>query len=189
VALLLGLMAVAVAVDFWRHGREAPRYREYGFIWITGILGGVIGFANDCATSSISPDYFILGKGLEPGNDLRFRAGVYGFKAGLSAGVVGGAVCLFARARNSRFSSEQMRRLLKALWMPTAAAVLFGLALPIIADGYDPMGLSARLASLLDADQIVRFRRVWWIHTGLYAGLVIGLAAMIIREKRDHAPI
>jgi hypothetical protein len=189
VALLIGLMAVAVAIDFWRHGREAARYREYGFIWITGILGGVVGFANDCATSSISPDYFILGKGLEPGNDLRFRAGLYGFKAGLSAGVVGGAVCLFARARNSRFSMEQMHRMLKALWMPAVAAVLFGLALPVIAGGFDPVGLSARLASLLDADQIVRFRRVWWIHTGLYAGLVIGLAAMIIRGKRDHAPL
>src|SRR5271167_4903786 len=99
-------MTVAVAVDFWRHGREAARYREYGFIWIAGILGGVVGFANDCITSSISPDYFIMGKGLEPGNDLRLRAGVYGLKAGLSAGIVGGAVCLFARARNARFSAE-----------------------------------------------------------------------------------
>jgi hypothetical protein len=183
VALLLGLMTVAVAVDFWRHGREAAKYREYGFIWIAGILGGVVGFANDCATSSISPDYFILGKGLEAGNDLRLRAGVYGFKAGLSAGIVGGAVCLFARGRSSRFSTEQMCRLLQALWMPLVGAVLLGLALPIMAGGFDPFGLSAHLDSLLNAGQIIRFRRVWWIHTGLYAGLAIGLAAMILRQN------
>ena len=183
VVLLVGLMTVAVTVDFWRHGRQASRYREYSFIWIAGILGGVVGFANDCATSSISQEYFILGKGLEPGNDLRLRAGMYGFKAGLSAGIVGGAVCLFACARNASFSTEQMRRLLQALWMPVVGAVLLGLALPIMVGEFDPFRLSAHLDSLLNADQIIRFRKVWWIHTGLYAGLVVGLAAMIIRQN------
>lgn len=183
VALLLGLMAAAAMVDFWRRGKEASKYREYAFIWIAGVLGGFVGFANDCVTSSISPDYFILGKGLEPGNDLRWRAGMFGFKAGLSAGIIGGAVCLFARTRNSRLSTEQMSGLLRALWMPVAGAVLLGLALPVIAGGFDPLGLSASLNSLLDANQIVRFRSVWWIHTGLYAGLVLGLAAMMFRKK------
>jgi hypothetical protein len=37
------------------------------------------------------------------------------------------------------------------------------------------------------AEQIARFRRVWWIHTGLYAGLVAGLAAMIIGAARQTA--
>jgi hypothetical protein len=178
-------MTVAAAVDFWRRGTEAARYREYGFIWIAGILGGLVGFANDCVTSTISPDYFTLGKGLEPGNDLRWRAGIYGLQAGLSAGIIGGAVCVFVRARNSPFSKEQMRRLLLSLWMPVAAAVLFGLALPIIAGGFDPLGLSARLGDLINAQQIGQFRRVWWIHTGLYAGLILGLAAMLIRGKSE----
>jgi hypothetical protein len=185
VALLLGLMTVAAAFDYWRRGRQAQRYREYGFIWIAGMLGGLAGFANDCVTSSISPDYFTLGKGLEAGSGLRWRAGVYGFEAGLSAGIIGGAVCMFIRARNSRFSTEQMRRWLRVLWMPVAGAVLLGLLLPIVADGLDPLGLSAHLGSLLSADQIGRFRRVWWIHMGLYAGLIIGLAAMSLRRKGD----
>src|SRR5271166_198920 len=139
VALLLGLMTVAAAIDFWRRGKEAARYREYGFIWIAGILGGLVGFANDYVTSSISPDYFILGKGLEPGNDLRLRAGAYGLKAGLSAGIIGGAICLVARPKNAGFSTAQMRRLLQALWMPAIGALLLGLALPIMAGGFDPM--------------------------------------------------
>ena len=188
VALLLGLMAVAAAVDFWRRGMEAARYREYGFIWIAGILGGCVGFANDCLTSSMSPDYFTLGKGLEPGDGLRWRAGLYGFKAGLSAGIIGGAVCLAARSRKLGFSTAQMRMLLQALWMPALGAILLGLALPIILGGFDPMGLSSRLDSLLNADQIARFSRVWWIHTGLYAGLAVGLAAMIVRQSAIEAP-
>ncbi len=47
VALLLGLMMVAAAVDYWRRRQQATRYREYGFICIAGILGGLFGFAND----------------------------------------------------------------------------------------------------------------------------------------------
>src|SRR5580658_2209664 len=186
VALLLGLMAVAAAIDFWRLGKEAARYREYAFIWIAGLLGGLAGLANDCVTSSISPDYFILGKELEPGGGLRWRAGMYGLKAGLSAGIIGGAVCLVARARNAGFSTRQMGRSLQALWMPAAGAVLMGLALPVIAGGFDPMGLSTSLDSLLDADQIARFKKVWWIHTGLYAGLAVGLAGMIIRQRIEE---
>jgi hypothetical protein len=192
VALLVGLMAVAAGVDFWRHGREASKHREYGFVLIAGMAGGLMGFVNDCITSSISPDYFILGKGLEPGDDLRLRAGVYGLKAGLSAGVISGAVLLFAATRKLRFSPEQARRMLQWLWMPVLGAVLLAVALPVIAGGLDPMGLSARLDSVLDAEQIARFRRVWWIHTGLYGGLAAGLAAMIIgaREgKNDDAQI
>jgi hypothetical protein len=188
VALVLGLMTVAAAVDFWRRGREAARYREYGFIWMAGILGGSVGFANDCVTSSISPEYFTLGKGLEPGDDLCWRAGVYGFKAGLSAGIVGGAVCLVSRARNIGFSTAQMRWLLRALWRPVVGAILLGLALPLIVGGFDPLGLSGSLDSLLNADQIARFRRVWWIHTGLYAGLALGLTAMIARQSAIKAP-
>ena len=185
VALLLGLMSVAAVLDFWRRGKEAVKHREYGFIWVAGILGGCVGFANDCLTSSISPGYFTLGKGLEPGDDLRLRAGMYGFKAGLAAGIIGGAVCLVVRPRNAGFSTAQMRRLLQALWLPAVGAVLVGLALPIVAGGFDPMGLSARLDSLINADQIARFRKVWWIHTGLYAGLGLGLAAMMIRQRGD----
>jgi hypothetical protein len=189
VALLIGLMMVAAAFDFWRHGKEAARYREYGFILIAGIVGGCVGFANDFLTSSISPDYFTLGKGLETGDDLRWRAGVYGFKAGLSAGIIGGAVCLVARPRNIGFSTAQMRRLLQALWLPVVGAVLVGLVLPLLASGSDPIGLSARLDTLLNADQIAQFRRVWWIHTGLYAGLAIGLAAMIIRQRGEKCAL
>jgi hypothetical protein len=185
VVLLLGLMSAVAAVDFWRRGQKATRPREYGFVWIAGILGGIIGFANDCVTSSISPDYFILAKGLEAGNDLRWRAGIYGFKAGLSAGIVGGALCLVVRARRSGFSKEQARRLLRMLWMPVAGALVLGIALPILAGGFDPIGLAAKLDSLLNAEQLVRFRKVWWIHTGLYAGLAVGLVAIMLRQRRN----
>ncbi len=71
VALLAGFLLVVALVDFYRHGARATRYREYGFIIVTGLLGAVFGFVNDMITSSVSPEYFIFGKGLEDGPDLR----------------------------------------------------------------------------------------------------------------------
>ncbi|MGA2175286.1 MAG: hypothetical protein ABSH38_09925 [Verrucomicrobiota bacterium] len=195
VLLLLGLMAVVAGVDFWRNRARGAKYREYAFVLIAGVAGALLGWANDLITSSISPDYFTLGKGLAEGGDLRWRAGVFGLKEGFSAGIIGGAVCLFACAGKSPMSPAQARRLLGALWMPLTGAVLMGVALPRIAGRFDPLGFSADLNSLLNADQLARFRQVWWTHTGLYAGTIIGLAAMILRRKqfsddrasRDHS--
>ncbi len=110
VILLLGLMVVAAIVDYRRRGAQAERYREYGFICIAGMLGGLFGFANDCVTSGVSPEYFTLGKGLEAGGGLRWRAGVFGFKAGLSAGAVAAAICMFARGKKSRFTTGQFEQ-------------------------------------------------------------------------------
>jgi hypothetical protein len=193
--LLLGLMAVVAGVDFWRNRAQAAKYREYGFVLIAGIAGALLGWANDLITSSISPEYFTLGKALEEGGDLRWRAGVFGLKEGFSAGIIGGAICLFACARKSALSPARARCLVGGLWMPLTGAVFMGLALPRIAGRFDPLGFSANLNSLLNADQLSRFRQVWWIHTGLYAGTIIGLAAMILRRKeisdgrasRDHS--
>src|SRR5580658_10402493 len=95
VVLLLGLMLVVAAADFYWKGPQATKFREYGFIVIAGAIGAAVGLANDLITSSISPDYFILGKGLEDGPNFRAQAGLFGLQVGFSAGVIGGAVSLF----------------------------------------------------------------------------------------------
>jgi hypothetical protein len=186
VFLLLGLMAVVVLVDFKRHGRSASKHREYRFILIAGFIGGLAGLGNDMITSSISPEYFVFGKGLEPGKDLRWRAGIFGVKEGLSAGIIGGAICLFATAQERGFSTQRMRWLLGKLWMPLASAVLVAVALPLIAGKFDPLHLSNELNSFLSTEQIARFLWVWWIHCGLYAGLAVGLAVMIAQARRQR---
>jgi hypothetical protein len=55
----------------------------------------------------------------------------------------------------------------------------------VVAGGSDPLGLTIGLGPLLSTDQIARFKRVWWIHVGLYTGLVLGLSAMIMRRRGD----
>jgi len=184
--LLLGLMLVVSLLDFYRNGPQATRFREYGFIMITGALGGLIGFVNDLITSSISPEYFILGKGIEESPDLRIQAGLFGLQVGISAGVIGGAVCLFATGQKSGYPPAKFSRLLPLLWMPVAGAILCGVALPLGFSKFDPAQFSSQLDTLLDAKGISRFRQVWWTHIGLYAGMVVGLAAMILRAAKER---
>jgi hypothetical protein len=186
IAFLLSLMLVVSLVDFYRKGAQAAKFREYGFIIITGAVGAVIGFVNDLMTSSISPEYFTLGKGLEEGPDLTLRAGLFGLQVGFSAGVIGGAVCLYASRRKSVHPPVKYSRLLQMLWMPVTGAILCGIALPLAFSKFDPARFSAQLDTLLDAEKIGRFRQVWWTHLGLYAGMVIGLTGMLFRAAKER---
>ena len=186
IALLLGLMLVVSLVDFYRNGARAGKFREYGFIIITGAVGGAVGFVNDLVTSSISPEYFILGKGLEDGPELRIQAGLFGLRVGFSAGVIGGAVCLYASRRKSAFPPPPFSRLFRMLWMPVAGAILCGIALPLGFSKFDPAQFSGQLDTLMSAGEINRFRQVWWTHVGLYAGMVVGLTAMILRAAKER---
>ena len=40
IVLLLGLMLAVTLVDFYRNGARAAKFREYGFLLITGAVGG-----------------------------------------------------------------------------------------------------------------------------------------------------
>lgn len=186
VALLLGLMTVISLADLYRNGRKALKFREYGFVLIAGVLGAVVGFCNDLITSSISPDYFILGKGLDDGPGLRLQAGLLGLRVGFSAGIIGGAVCLYATQRKTAYPPAKFSRLLLFLWMPLAAAVLCGILVPILLSRFDPAHLAAQLGSMIDTTRIERFLQVWWIHIGLYTGMIIGLAAMMLRLGKER---
>ena len=188
--LLAVLMAIAAGVEFWRHGRSATRYKEYLFIWLAGSIGCVMGGVNDLITSSISPEYFSMGKGLPDGEALSLRAIIYGLKEGLSAGVIGGAVCVYASRGRATVPPLCFGGMLRLLWMPAAGAVVGAVLLPLLAGRFDPAGLAARLDGILAAGPILRFRRVWWIHTGLYSGAVAGLLAMVLAvwKLRRSAP-
>jgi ABC-type cobalt transport system substrate-binding protein len=190
IALLLGLMLVVSLVDYHRNGARAVKFREYGFVIIAGVVGAMVGFVNDLITSSISPDYFILGKGLEESPDLQVQSGLFGLQVGFSAGVIGGAVCLYASRRKSAHPPAKFSSLFRLLWMPVAGAILGGIALPLGFSKFDPVRFSAQLEPLLSAGRISRFRQVWWTHIGLYAGMVVGLAAMILcaaKERKNPA--
>ncbi len=185
IVLLIGFMLIVSLVDFYRKGPQATKFSEYSFLTIAGLLGAIVGLTSDSITSSISPEYFILGKGLEEGPDLRVQAGLFGVRVGFSAGIIGGAVCLYASRRKSTYLPVKCSRLLQMLWMPVTGAILCGIGLPLGLSKFDPAGFSAQLDTLLDTGKLSRFRQVWWTHLGLYLGTVIGVAIMLIRAVKE----
>jgi hypothetical protein len=186
VTLLLALMAIISAIDLFRHRGAAIKHREYGFILVTGLLGAAVGVANDLITSSISPDYFILGKGLDEGPEFRSHVAQYGVQVGFSAGVIGGAICLFATRRKSPHPAVPFSILLRALWIPVLSAVIGAGIFPLIFSSFDPARFDSQLNGLLENAQKSKFREVWWIHVGLYAGFAAGLAVMIKKISKTR---
>src|SRR2546426_1135896 len=65
--LLVSLMALVAVVDLLRNRSQATRWREYAFILAFGGAGALVGMAVDSITSSVSRDYFIVGKGVAAG--------------------------------------------------------------------------------------------------------------------------
>jgi hypothetical protein len=177
-------------VDFYRRGRAAARYKEYAFIWLTGLIGCLAGGTADLITSSISPSYFTLGKGLPAGDGFRLRAVLFGVQEGLSAGVIAGAVCIYAARRKSKSSPLGFAQVLALLWMPIIGAAAGALLLPLAAGRFDPAGLALKMDGALRTAEVIPFVRVWWIHTGLYGGLLAGLLwliGVVVRRRRAGA--
>ncbi len=181
IALLLAFMLVVAIIDRWRNGSQATRFKEYGFILFAGLIGALLGGANDFITSTISPDYFICGKGLEPGDGFKTKAVLFGLGEGFSAGIMAGAVCLFAARYKSKNPPAPYQYLFRNLWLPVAGSILVGAILPAIASSFDPLNFSSDLKDLMPPEKIQAFRTVWWAHTGLYAGTLIGLICLIIK--------
>ena len=48
----------------------------------------------------------------------------------------------------------------------------------------DPFGFSAQLEGILGPRQIQRFLTVWWIHSGLYLGLLVSIVWIIVDIAR-----
>jgi hypothetical protein len=181
VALLLLLMSLVAAIDRIRTGQKATKWKEYGFVVLSGVIGALVGVLNDLVTSSISPEYFVVGKGLDPGAGLTVRAGLLGMKAGFSAGAIAGAVCLYAGTGGRTFPPLAGRSLLGLVWRPVALATTGAVILALTCRRLDPFGFAILLDETLDSHRMQRFLTVWWIHSGLYLGLLLGVV-WIIRD-------
>src|SRR4051812_7221483 len=64
IALGAAIFGVFAAVDLYRRGRAATRWREYAFLLAVVAIAMAYGVINDQVTSRISWEYFFYGKGL-----------------------------------------------------------------------------------------------------------------------------
>ncbi len=166
--LLLALFIGLILIYDHRHppGRRL-RLREYTFLILAGIAGALFGMAADAVTSSISPEYFIHGKGI-PESELKPQALALGAKAGFSATILGaGILLLFNRKKEPMI---RLARLSMTAFLASAAvAALFGAV-----QHFYPLVHFQDVGEALEAGRAHRFTAVWCIHLGIYAGGGLG---------------
>jgi hypothetical protein len=181
--ILVVLLSLVAAIDWWWYRSRATRWREYSFLLAAGLFGALFGIVNDHITATISPEYFTIGKGL-PLAQFRLQVTGLGFQAGFGAGAVVGMLYLFANSHRPQRPSLPILRLFRFAWWPVFAAILLAPVGSWIAYRFDPLGFTSQLAGILSPSEISRFLAVWGIHLGLYAGGLLGTACALLRLRR-----
>jgi hypothetical protein len=183
-ALLLVFFTSAALVELVFRGRRATRWREYASILLLGAVGALVGAAWDAATATLSPDYFVYGKGVARGASLLRDAMLLGARAGFTAGCVAAALLWMANSPGGGLPLLPPARIARHGVVALVHAVVVGGALGAVASVAD-----------LPAPDVVwagppllarRFAIVWWIHAGGYAGLLIGVVRGAIRLRRER---
>lgn len=182
--LLLFFIAGA-ALERWLKGPEAQRWKEYSFVVLCGLIGAAFAMINDQITVTLSPDYFIYGKGLDADQGLRMQALALGFKAGFFAGLVLGMVLLMLRP--AKFERQPFALWPWTLW-PMALALLFALPVALV---FKASPLSSKtlkdLLPLVGKDRAQDFVFVQGLHFGLYLGALLGVIGAVVQLRRSTA--
>jgi hypothetical protein len=186
IAALVALMAVVAGVDLWYGRGRSTRWKEYSFILLMGCAAAVFGSLTDFVTSSISPDYFIFGKGL-PAEGIRWNAMMLGLQAGFSAGAIAGALCLFIGTPKRAEASVSLPGIAMLAWRPFLLAVIFAAAVPFACSWFDPFGFIEHFTRPLGPDRAKSFLTVWHVHSGVYLGMGAGVVWMIAAIRRISA--
>jgi hypothetical protein len=187
--LLLVVLAVVAALDRWRYRARATRWREYLVLLACGAVGGVLGAAIDQVTATISPDYFVLGKGLPAGAGFRRAVAWLGFQAGFVTGCIAGGLLLWAGQPERYRVQIGYRGLCRRLPLPVLGALLLAVPMGLVVPAWDPLGLGEVLAAELPPPRLARFLTVWGVHLGLYTGGVLGtlLGMLGLRRARQRS--
>jgi hypothetical protein len=183
-ATLLVLMIIGASIDVAVRGREATRPREYAFLLAAGAIGAAFALCVDQVTSRLSPEYFVIGKGLDEGPTFAGAVVELSLQAGLVAGLVLGGVLLLAnQPKAGRPALPLVRVLLRAGW-PLGGALLVAPVGALAGVALFPGGMRGELARLLEAEPLERFMRVWGVHLGLYVGAVVGVIVAVVDVRR-----
>lgn len=180
---LVALLTLAAGVELLLRGRRATRWRSYAFLLAAGALGAAVGAAIDAVTSSLSPEYFVHGKGLPGGESLRGAALRLGAHAGFAGGCAAAGILLVRNSPRAGVPALPLRRLARGCLLIAISAIA-GAGLLLALGSALPLGLPFDPGIILPPPSRGRFALAWWTHIGAYAG---ALAATIAVAKSLRA--
>jgi hypothetical protein len=148
---------------------RSARLRAYGVLGAGSVAAGFLGALFDQVTVSVSPEYFIVGKGMSP-QDLRLQVALLGFRSALPLGalVVGCGLLSHRSCATFRWS-----RSLTTVGSCVMCALPVGALVMSLAD---PFNVRPQLAPLLDDAASTRFLLCWGMHIAAYTGVLLGTA-------------
>jgi hypothetical protein len=183
--LVLGL------IDWKQHPENPKRAKEYLFLLYGAATAVVYGVVHDMITVSISPAYFILGKGLDDhAHGLRVGAALLATQAAYGVGALAAAALLIANNPSPGREQLPYRRLVRLVLLPLACAGACALLGAAIGWFFPWAELLEDARANLTEPAARRFVQVQAIHTGTYAGAALGTVAAVIRVRlaRARAP-
>ena len=186
---LLGVFLIAgVIYDRWRHGAAGRRAKEYSLLLGCGLLGALVGLLQDLISIRVSPDYFVLGKGIEDDADFTRQVLLLGTYAGFIAGLVLGGLLLLANQPRPTRATLSYRALLSRGVSRTLGLALAGVPLGFLIGPGSPLrGQVGR--NLLPPEALERFLQVWGMHYGLYGGAALGVCWALVSVWRSRLGI
>ena len=187
VTLALVFFGALLAYDLFRHGRASPRLREYSVLLLAMCIAVAYGVGHDHITATISPAYFLIGKGLaDDPRPFRWAVTVLGIHATYGIGLLAGALLLIANNPSPKRPQLPYRHLIRLCFLPLALAVLFA-ALGGLVFAIEAFGLRRAAIELVGGADATRFAVTWGMHCGSYAGGTLGAIlaiALVIRSRR-----
>ena len=187
VVLALVFFGALLAYDLFRHGTDSARLREYGFLLLAMLFAVAYGVGLDHTTATISPAYFLIGKGLaDDPRPFRWAVTLLAIRATYGIGLLAGAFLLIANNPSPRRPQLPYRKLIQMCFLPLCLAMLFA-AIGGLVFANGALALRATAVELAGEADATRFAVTWGIHCGSYAGGVFGTIlaiALVIRGRR-----
>jgi hypothetical protein len=161
---------------------DEARAKEYAFLLYATVAAVAYGVAHDHVTATISPEYFLRGKGLAM-DPQPFRCAVteLAVRASCGTGLLAGAALLVANDPRARGRPPQLtyRALVALSFIPLVVAALFAVVGGLVNAGAR-VGSATAGALGVAPDRVRPFAIVWAIHAGSYAGALLGTVASVL---------
>ena len=189
--IIAGLMFFATLgiLDLIKNPQNPKRLKEYGFLFSIVGITMLYGLLHDYITSTISPDYFVLGKGIENATEgFNKDVAILALKATWSAGLAIGVAFLLANNPSKVKPQLKYKTLYQLLIYPlllsVSAAIVLGIIFNLVV-----LNFSSPENDLLSPQSYKLFMTVWGIHIGSYAGGLLGIIVGIVRIRILRARI
>jgi hypothetical protein len=167
------------------------RAREYAFLLYAVAIAAAYAIVHDQITVTISPEYFVYGKGVTA-SSLRWGAAWVAARASLAMGLFAGTALLVANApRGPRTPGRLAYSHLARLALLPLATAAVGAAIAGAVNAHARMGEATALSLGVPVENVPRFVTVWGMHFGSYAGALFGTAVSTARvwgRRRSVVP-